>query len=190
MPEPSEIVEQLRAARAGHDESSRRVQEAQIRHISLLREKQRLERTGDRERLQAIEGALQRSSEEVARFSGAQREGRAAVAGLVAGLHELLTPERLTTLWSADTPILLLPLRVETRFKGSELLVRVFPDEIAIDTHEEIPTVAEAAAGHEYWTALASNSDETSRKEAWRKLVDAFTAPRAAYVVMRTKPTA
>jgi hypothetical protein len=40
-----------------------------------------------------------------------------------------------------------------------------------------------------YWKTIAADGSETKRKEAWRKLVDAFKAPRAAYVVKRTKPT-
>jgi hypothetical protein len=189
MPEPSEILEQLRAARTAHDRTDRQAQQARLRHISLLREQQRLARTGDEEARGAVEEALRESAVALDRLSVIQASGRARVAGLVADLHVALTPEALTAFWSADTPILLLPLRVETRFKGSELLVRVFPDEISIDTHEEIPTEAEFSAGQEYWKTVAADGSETKRREAWRKLVDAFKAPRAAYVVVRTKPT-
>jgi len=188
MPEPT-ILEQLQAARAARDSSNRAAQGARLRHISLLREKQRIERLGDPEALHAIDQALIKASTAATGLGEEEREARNTVAGLVADLHRELTPERLTSLWSATLPILLLPLRVETRFKGSELLVRVFPDEISIDTHEEIPTVAEAAAGKEYWNTIAADGSETKRREAWRKLVDAFKAPRAAYVVKRTKPT-
>src|SRR6186997_1294260 len=124
--------------------------------------------------------------------AGVSREADGArdrITDLLGALHVAQTPETLTGFWSAETPILLLPLRVETRFKNAELLVRVFPDEISIDTHEEIPTHAEVAAGQEYWRKIGADGSETSREEAWRKLVEAFEAPRAAYVVKRTKPT-
>ena len=87
--------------------------------------------------------------------------------------------------WSSETPILLLPLRVETRFKGSELLVRVFPDEIAIDTHEPTLTFAENdAAGSPTGSRSGISTGETSRKEAWRKLVGRLR--RTALGVYRT----
>lgn len=188
MPEPSEILAQLRTARAAHNDLSREAQAARLEHISLVREKRRLDGRHDSDALQAIEAKLQRSTEALAGLASRYDNARKTVGGLVEGLHETLTPETLTGFWSGNTPILLLPLRVETRFKDSELLVRVFPDEISIDTHEEILTHAEARAGQEYWRAIASDGSETTRKVAWRKLVEAFQAPRAAYVVKRTKP--
>ena len=151
MAEPNAILEQLRAARAAHDDARRQTQAARIRQTALRREAQRLARQADRGAREQVDRALQASRAAIAEFSAKQDSAERAVSGLVADLHLALTPEALTQLWSAEIPILLLPLRVETRFKGSELLVRVFPDEIAIDTHEEIPTKNEVDAGHAYW---------------------------------------
>jgi hypothetical protein len=189
MPEPSAILEQLRAARAAHDETRRQVQAARIRRTALQREAQRLARHADRGAREQVDRALQASIAAIAELSAKQDSAGRAVSGLVADLHVALTPEALTQLWSAEIPILLLPLRVETRFKDSALLVRVFPDEIEIDSHEEIPTESEVDAGQAYWRALATDASDTARKEAWRKLVEAFQAPRASYVVTRTRPT-
>ena len=188
MPEPNAILEHLFSARAAHERARRDLQAARITHTSLQRERQRIAQAGNREGLREIDARLEESGATIARLSEGQQGAGKTVAALVGNLHEQVTPEILTGLWAAHTPILLLPLRVETRFKGAELLVRVFPDEISIDTHEEIPTIAEAALGQDYWRAIATDSSETARKEAWRKLVDAFRAPRAGYVVARTKP--
>jgi hypothetical protein len=61
-------------------------------------------------------------------------------------------------------------LRVETRFRETELLVRIFPDDIVVQTHEAMLTDREYPAGVVYWTALANATSEESRKVAWRKL--------------------
>src|SRR5262249_14968285 len=55
---------------------------------------------------------------------------------------------------SDDYPVLLGPVRLETRFTETELLVRVFPDDWCTEMFEPRPTAAELAALDAYWTAL------------------------------------
>jgi hypothetical protein len=188
MPDQTDQLDKLRVARAADAAARRDSQAARLEHQSLRRELGRVSRAGEQNRQGELEAALKRSASAVAAREAAAAGTARDVAGLLAQLHRELSPERLTALWPANTPILLLPLRVETRFKGSELLVRVFPDEVAIDTHEEFLTKGEAAAGAGYWRAIAVDESDTARKQAWRKLVEAFKAPRAAWVARRTRP--
>ena len=62
------------------------------------------------------------------------------------------------------SPVLLLPVRLETRFidgaNGPELWVRIYPDQIAIDTHEPALTAAEQTAGEAYWNEAITHSVE------------------------------
>ncbi len=101
-------------------------------------------------------------------------------------------PQQLIEEWNDDIPILLLPLRIETKFKKvagkKELWIRVFPDEIAIHTHEEILTRREIEFGIAYWKALWATEDEEKRKEAWSMLVNAFGPNRSAWLALQTKP--
>jgi hypothetical protein len=60
---------------------------------------------------------------------------------------------------SAQTPLLLLPVNIQTRFmnqqKGSaELWVRIYPDQIAVDSHEPELTNQELSDWQTYWNAL------------------------------------
>jgi hypothetical protein len=92
-------------------------------------------------------------------------------------------------------PLVLLPVRLETRFfpqpNGSrELRVRVYPDRIHIDTHHPELTTDERSAGTRYWEQdWAAGSDEMARAAAWRALASRYGAERAAWIARVLRPT-
>lgn len=95
-----------------------------------------------------------------------------------------------------QNPILLLPLRLETRFEYSaaELWIRVFPDDISIHTHESALTASETKAGSYYWKELwtvkkSLPSDfDTQRKKAWSQVANRFGMNRATWILLQTRP--
>jgi hypothetical protein len=80
----------------------------------------------------------------------------------------------------ARYPIALLPLRLETRFSGTILQVRIFPDEIFADTHEPGLTSDETRDGATYVATIGSATEAQS----WGALVSRYTAPRAAWIAL------
>ena len=80
----------------------------------------------------------------------------------------------------AAYPVALLPVRLETRFAGSLLQVRIFPDDMWADTHEPELTAQEQADGNAYAAAKASGL--AAEQAAWGVLVSRWTAPRAAWI--------
>ncbi|MGW4382493.1 hypothetical protein [Kitasatospora sp. NPDC004531] len=90
---------------------------------------------------------------------------------------------------SDDFPVLLGPVRVETRFTATELLVRVFPDEWAVDSFEPRPTEAELGAMDAYWTALwRTGGNAVGDRTAWQELVGRIAAGRATWLLESHRP--
>lgn len=118
---------------------------------------------------------------------------RERLAQLIDRLHQAEELEALTQLAGAETPYLLFPVRIETRFLKSnghpELWVRVFPDDVAIDTHEPGLTDAEAAAGRAFWLELWPRRAEAGADETpWQRLAASHGPARAAWIVQTTTP--
>jgi hypothetical protein len=78
----------------------------------------------------------------------------------------------------ARFPIALLPVRLETRLAGTQLKIRIYPDEIFADTHEPGLTSAEVADGAAYVASIGTAGEP----QRWAALVAAYTAPRAAWI--------
>jgi hypothetical protein len=102
-----------------------------------------------------------------------------------------------TTTLAAQTPILLMPVRIETRFvdtdKQSQLLLRVYPDTINVSSFEAGLTDQEIASGQEYWTLVwrAGTPPQTADAPAaaWRGLAAKYTPRRAAWIALTLTPT-
>ena len=86
---------------------------------------------------------------------------------------------------SAGWPIALFPVRLETRFEGRNLKVRVYPDAILADLHEPLLTEAERASGEAYWARIAGG---TTASDSWSALLRDMTPQRAAWVVQQADP--
>jgi hypothetical protein len=92
-------------------------------------------------------------------------------------------------------PLVLLPVRLETRFfklagDVTELRIRIYPDRIHTDSHQPELTTDERNAGMQYWRQdWVAGPDPVARADAWRALANRFGAPRAAWIARTLKPT-
>jgi hypothetical protein len=98
----------------------------------------------------------------------------------------------------SDTfPILMLPLRLETRFKQvataegtqHQLWVRVFPDDCAIDTFEAPLSETEVKNAQMYWAQVwRAGEDVSMLRAAWRNLVASHGVGRALWIERNYRP--
>ncbi len=110
---------------------------------------------------------------------------------------EAIDPRKGIGRLSDRSPLVLLPVRIETRFvhsgtdeeSGHELLVRVYPDDCSIDTFEETLSDTEVANAKLYWQRIwRAGGVEDEERAAWRALVAAHGSGRAAYIVKTYEP--
>ncbi len=119
--------------------------------------------------------------------TGTGTEEVAATANLSVRIASRLCPGNL--------PLVLLPVRLETRFftlanSVTELRVRVYPDKIHLDSHEPDLLPTENEWGKHYWEQdWHAGNDATARATAWGQLADRFGAARAAWIARVLQPT-
>jgi hypothetical protein len=175
---------QLRAARA-------RLAQVRARLAALHREGRATAKDKDGRELLRAEKALTKEIEE--RAALVERH-KLAAAGEIDSLLALDHPQKLASAMSDALPCLLLPVRLETKFMTTpagarELWVRIFPDDIAVETHEEPLTKDEVDAGTIFWEETWRAGGDAAREEAaWRLLVSKFGATRAAWVARVMEP--
>lgn len=89
----------------------------------------------------------------------------------------------------SETPLILLPLRIETRYSADRkhLRVRIYPDTIHIDRLNRNIAAKERQAGEIYWRSIWS-ANEAAQEQAWTTLVGAIGAARAAWIAHALRP--
>ncbi|MBU8919332.1 hypothetical protein BGM25_25165 [Bacillus sp. FJAT-29953] len=100
--------------------------------------------------------------------------------------------EQLLRQLKADLPIALFPVRIETRFvitvDGTDLLVRIYPDDIGQDSLRRELTPIEINWGQAFWQKADEAESEEETKQAWTELAQRFGGERAAWIKEKTKP--
>lgn len=91
-------------------------------------------------------------------------------------------------------PLLLLPVRLETRFRGAnnvftELWVRVYPDDCSVDTFESSLSEMELKNTQLYWLGIfQAGKIADQERGAWRELVGDHGAGRAEWLAANYVP--
>ncbi len=93
----------------------------------------------------------------------------------------------------ASVPLFLLPIRIETRYRPADqptqLLVRIYPDQIHIQRDVPPLTASEHGLAIDFWNEWTRAGDASARTKAWRRLTESTGARRARQITNRIRPT-
>jgi uncharacterized coiled-coil protein SlyX len=186
-----EWLAELEALRGQYDDAFQAVKAAQRRvsELSPRRDALQAELTELNTRIPQVRSAIEQEQprlEELTRRAAEWGSARDAASA------RLLGTDALAGQVSTHHPLLLLPIRLETRFAdapagGHELRVRVYPDDVHVDSHDPRLTEEEELWGRRYWENAA---DSDAQPRAWRQLAERFGALRARWITRALDPTA
>jgi hypothetical protein len=86
-------------------------------------------------------------------------------------------------------PLLMLPTRLETRFykNPARLRIRIYPDQIHVNSHQTALGLREVELGHKFWELAWQSWDQAP--DAFARLSEKLGVWRAAWVMEATTPT-
>lgn len=180
---------QLSVARAQLKDTERRI--AELKRLG----------NGHREELDAIEQKARTLGDRITQLRRDVAGHQEAALGLLGRLAGLADPTTQIGQWRDGVPILLFPVRLETRFHRprvdtpaaaaapAQLWIRIYPDECQVDSFEEMLTESEVKNARAFWAGVwRAAGVEAQERGAWRSLVGGSGSGRAAYIVRQYQP--
>ena len=155
---------------------------------------ERRAREGQSEERSRLQAELERAQGEFKRLDSILVDLAQSESQLWERFRPFTDPREGLSAWLAQYPILLFPLRLETRFKPGgdgqpQLWLRVFPDTCLVDTFEETLTEQEIENARVFWASIwRAAEDEALERSAWRDLVAAHGSGRAGWIVRTYHP--
>jgi hypothetical protein len=200
------LRDQLTAIRSQQEAARQQSAAAQERLHKLQRELNTLDRSFDPqngaqvEQRQSLQQQIERAEDTLNRRKKGLLEVSGALDGIYADFTPFTDPRQMIGQFQDRFPILLMPLRIETRFKTfgapvgavgqrHQLWVRVYPDDCWVDRFEATLSETEILAGRRFWQDIwAAAGDETLERAAWRGLVSSVGSGRGAWVTRTYQP--
>lgn len=205
MADFDELRRQLRETRAAIEDADGRAAALRDRLRRLAAREAALARVLDPRSPQGAEEGerLRREQAEaeaaLERVRAARARTRTEETALTAQFARFTDPREGIARLDDATPILLMPVRLETRFKDladptgaparRELWVRIYPDDCSIDSFDPTLTDGEVTSARRYWVGIwQAGGIEEEERGAWRGLVGSHGSARASWIVRQYVP--
>ncbi|MCI0390507.1 MAG: hypothetical protein MOB07_17320 [Acidobacteria bacterium] len=204
MAEFDQIRGELGRVRTERDFADDELALARERVKRIIRQQAELDRISNPEG-DAHEAERRRLIEERERAEGQLRaaldkraRAKATEVNLFGRFSEFTDPTKSIQRLNDNIPILLMPVRLETRFKTisdpgaapvNQLWVRVFPDDCWIDSFDPLLTKTEVDNAKTYWIGIwKAGGIEDQERAAWRTLASSHGSGRASWIISQYQP--
>ena len=193
-----EIRRELSAARRAVTDLETEVVRRDADLAALRQRFARLQRSGRFDEADRVRRQISETERNLAALAERLTTNRTRASDLFGSFLDVPDPADLLGQLETGQAIALLPVRLETRFQqseqGTDLLVRFYPDDIHVETHEPELTEEELEMGRAFQAATRS-ADEAPEDEqravrlaAWASLAGRFGPERAAWVARVLTP--
>ncbi|MDF0645213.1 MAG: hypothetical protein P0111_14375 [Nitrospira sp.] len=195
MSEFEQVRQQLNQARDKHSEA-RKARAAANRLLQRLDAQiAQLERRAGEHNLDAVQRLVQLRKDR-ANAANALKEAetqytvaRRSMDRFARDFFAFSDPAQFVERLDDGIPLLMFPVRIETRFMRSELWVRIYPDDCLIDTFETALSGTEVRAARRYYIeSWKAGGIEDQERAAWRGLVGSVGSGRAAWILQQFAP--
>ena len=211
MAEFQDAQQRLFQARAAHGQAARSLFLAAEQLKQVASEMEALERWASPGNAQSMEQRrlLEARRRRLESLEKEHQQRLDAIKGELAGVSGVFQeawsdPRRQMEKLDDGFPVMLFPLRLETRFKTlnatggpdgaagiaqQQLWVRIYPDECLVDTFEETLSQTELHSSTLFWREyFHAAGDEAAERAAWRALVGSHGSGRATWITKQFRP--
>ena len=201
MAEFDDIRLNLADARASTHSADRQLSRSKQRLKRLILDRDRRSRVANQDQTDAaladLNARIEALTAEIDQGRATLNQAQVLEADIYGRFEPFTDPRERIALLNDRTPILLMPLRIETRFKraeehdgdSDEMWVRAFPDDIAIDVFEDTLSVIEARQARSYWADLwAAGGADARERAAWAALLGGQGSGRSHFVTQTYRP--
>ena len=210
MPDFNSNQSQLNAARGALDQAqldalhaTERARQTQTA-LDLATRQAQANDGEDARKLEQLSAAAQQASAHKVAAQASLQHSRVSLAEISAQFAVFSDPRQNIARFGDDSPFLLFPVRIETRFRTifdpglrdvriparHQLWVRIYPDDCSIDTFEPMLSQSELTNTKNYWMNIwRAGGVENEERGAWSNLVTAHGSGRAGWLADNFMPT-